>query len=92
MPKGEAKPLGKKIPIYDQPNHRSYGPVRRMHLILMYLYSSSAELARREENFKTFATDMKWDWTEYADHLIHEVRIKEDIVADDILSKMRNMH
>lgn len=38
-------------PIYDQPNHPHYGPVRRMHLILMYLFESRTE--EYEQGFKT---------------------------------------
>lgn len=44
--------------IYDQPNHPQYGPVRRAHLILMYLYGDN--LAKIEPNYRAY-TGVCWD-------------------------------
>lgn len=50
-------------PIYDQPNHPNYGPVRRMHLMLMQL---SADFRGGFGEFERQFTDMfSKDWTRW---------------------------
>lgn len=47
------------LPIYDQPNHPNYGPVRRLHVMLLQLFGDDLALAEKE-----FADTFggPWDW------------------------------
>lgn len=54
-------PLGAKlvaVPIYNDPNHAHYGPVRRLHLILLYLFGD--DLPNVEKRFEAFC-ECTWD-------------------------------
>ena len=48
-----------KVPIYNDPNHPNYGPCRRVHLILMYLFGD--DLALLEQCYREEHGE---DWTE----------------------------
>lgn len=63
-------------PIYDDPNHRSYGIVRRIHLIVLYLYGDDVPFIEMEigEPFDRGLSDNyegPRDWTDHVDQLYH---------------------
>lgn len=53
-------PKEAKMPIYNDPNHPDYGPCRRLHLILLYLYTDN--LPEFAEGFRRLH---QIDWTEF---------------------------
>lgn len=54
----QQRPKEKPMPIYNDPNHPQYGRVRRLHLILLYLYGD--DLERVEKAFEA-VMDKPWD-------------------------------
>ena len=69
-------------PIYNQPNHKYYGPARRIHLILMYLYGDA--LSKIETLFEEFHGI---SWTEGMQNLLQHGE-EEGHVAKIILRDM----
>lgn len=47
--------------IYDDPNHPQYGPVRRLHLILMHLFGADLSVVEKE-----FTLGIGKDWSAVA--------------------------
>jgi hypothetical protein len=70
-------------PIYNDPNHFSYGPCRRLHLILLYLYSDN--LSRLEEEYCN--TICQGGWT----HTLDTSPEKESITARTILNQFNTL-
>jgi hypothetical protein len=68
------------VNIYDDPNHPHYGPVRRLHVMLMQLFGVA--LPRVEARFKELSQG--FDWTErMGDRLNHgfpEATVQRDML------------
>lgn len=46
-------------PIYDQPDHPHYGPVRRLHIMLLQLLGD--ELEHKQNRINHTLGDLTWD-------------------------------
>lgn len=74
------------VPIYNDPNHLHYGPSRRLHLILLYLFCD--ELVDVEAAFEN---KHGYDWTEFMSRRI-TLGVSEARTAKDLLSHMLEDH
>ena len=66
--------------IFDQPDHPNYGPVRRMHLILMYLHGDELP-AMEERATKVFCEP----WDRHMVRLMNGMGWRERTAAQFIL-------
>ncbi|USM11523.1 hypothetical protein vBCbaSRXM_78 [Citromicrobium phage vB_CbaS-RXM] len=69
-------PKETNMPIYDDPNHPHYGPVRRLHLILLYLFGDRIAEAEKRHIKKTGV-----DWTYQMSHEIEKRGARGERIA-----------
>ncbi len=74
------------MPIYEDPNHRFYGPSRRLYLILMQLFGD--ELPALEE---AYSANHGQDWTSFLEIAIGRHGMPEGHTARNVIREFDDL-